>query len=685
MKATGEVMSIGRTIEESILKSVRSLENKVDHLELSKFKQLTIDELIDFIKLGTDERIYAISEAIRKGVDIDDIYDITKIDRLFLNKISNIVKFETVIIENKNNLDILYEAKRMGFSDSFIAKLWNCTPYDIYQIRKNNNIYPVYKSIDTCAGEFKSYVPYLYSTYESENESIVTDRKKIVVLGSGPTRIGQGVEFDYTTVHAIWGIKEMGYEAIIINCNPETVSTDYTVSDKLYFEPLTFEDVMNVIDYEKPEGVIVALGGQTAINLAEKLDNVGVKILGSSANSIALAEDREQFENSISEINIPMPKGYGVYSVEDAKKVALEIGYPVLVRPSFVLGGRMMHIVYEERVLLDKVKEAIEFDNEHPILIDKYVVGQECEVDAICDGEDVFIPGIMEHIEKTGVHSGDSMSVYPPYSLTEEVKQVIIDYTTKIGRKLKMIGLYNIQFIVDKENNVYIIEVNPRSSRTVPFLAKVTGIPIANIATKVMLGKTLKELGYVGVAKDRKRWYVKSPTFSFTKITGLDAVLSPEMKSTGEAIGYDYSLNRALYKSLKASGTKVANYGTILATISDKEKEASLPLIRRFYNLGFNIEATDGTAAFLKQHGIKTRVRRKLSEGSEEIIESIKKGYVTYVINSVGDNNSAVDGKVIRRAAIDNNVAVFTCLDTVKVLLDVLEEITMGISVIDKE
>ena len=685
MKATGEVMSIGRTIEESILKSVRSLENKVDHLELSKFKQLTIEELIDFIKLGTDERIYAISEAIRKGVDIDDIYDITKIDRLFLNKISNIVKFETVIIENKNNLDILYEAKRMGFSDSFIAKLWNCTPYDIYQIRKNNNIYPVYKSIDTCAGEFKSYVPYLYSTYESENESIVTDRKKIVVLGSGPIRIGQGVEFDYTTVHAIWGIKEMGYEAIIINCNPETVSTDYTVSDKLYFEPLTFEDVMNVIDYENPEGVIVALGGQTAINLAEKLDNVGVKILGSSANSIALAEDREQFENSISEINIPMPKGYGVYSVEDAKKVALEIGYPVLVRPSFVLGGRMMHIVYEERVLLDKVKEAIEFDNEHPILIDKYVVGQECEVDAICDGEDVFIPGIMEHIEKTGVHSGDSMSVYPPYSLTEEVKQVIIDYTTKIGRKLKMIGLYNIQFIVDKENNVYIIEVNPRSSRTVPFLAKVTGIPIANIATKVMLGKTLKELGYVGVAKDRKRWYVKSPTFSFTKITGLDAVLSPEMKSTGEAIGYDYSLNRALYKSLKASGTKVANYGTILATISDKEKEAALPLIRRFYNLGFNIEATYGTAAFLKQHGIKTRVRQKLSEGSEEIIESIKKGYVTYVINSVGDNNSAVDGKVIRRAAIDNNVAVFTCLDTVKVLLDVLEEITMGISVIDKE
>ena len=477
----------------------------------------------------------------------------------------------------------------------------------------------------------------------------------------------------------------MGYEAIIINCNPETVSTDYTVSDKLYFEPLTFEDVMNIIDYEKPEGAIVALGGQTAINLAEKLDKVGVKILGSSAKAIALAEDREQFEIAMQEIDIPMPKGYGVYTIESAKKVAEEIGYPVLVRPSFVLGGRMMHIVYEEDVLVSKVSEAIAFDNEHPILIDKYVSGQECEVDAVCDGEDVFIPGIMEHIERTGVHSGDSMSVYPPYSLSEEVKKTIIDYTTRIGVKLKMIGLYNIQFIVDKNNEVSIIEVNPRSSRTVPFLAKSTGIPIANIATKVMLGSKLKDLGYVGVAKDRKRWYVKSPTFSFTKITGLDAVLSPEMKSTGEAIGYDYSLNRALYKSLKASGIKVDNYGTIFATIDDKEKENALPLIRRFYNLGFNIEATQGTAMFLKNHGIKTRIKKKISEGSEEIIESIKKGYVTYVINSVGDNNSAHDGKIIRRAAIDNNVAVFTCLDTVKVLLDVLEEITMGISVIDKE
>ena len=686
MKATGEVMSIGRTFEESLLKSIRSLENKVDHIELKSLKELTSEELMEFISHHTDERIFAIGEALRKGVTVEEIYNLTKIDKFFLEKINNIILYEDEIKNNINDTVILKNAKRIGFADSYIAKCWGVTEQDVYALRKENNIYPVYKYIDTCAGEYDAYVPYFYSTYESVNESIVTNKKKIVVLGSGPIRIGQGVEFDYTTVHAIWAIKEAGYEAIIINNNPETVSTDYTVSDKLYFEPLTFEDVMNIIDLEKPEGVVVALGGQTAINLASRLDKAGVRIFGSSAKSIDLAEDRQLFEEAMEEINIPMPKGYGVYSVNEAVSVAIEIGYPVLVRPSFVLGGRMMHIVYTEKVLRAKVKEAVLFDNEHPVLVDKYVIGQECEVDAISDGTDVFIPGIMEHIERTGVHSGDSMSVYPPYSLSEEVKQVIVDYTTRIGIKLNMKGLYNIQFIVDKENKVYIIEVNPRSSRTVPFLAKSTGIPIANIATKVMLGHSLKELGYVGVAENRKRWYVKSPTFSFTKITGLDAVLSPEMKSTGEAIGYDYSLNRALYKSLKASGMRVANYGTILATIADNDKEAALPLIRRFYNLGFNIEATRGTATFLKEHGIRTRVRGKISQGSEEILESIKKGYVTYVINtSTEGERSTNDGRLIRRAAIDNNVAVFTCLDTVKVLLDVLEEITMGISVIDKE
>lgn len=686
MKATGEVMSIGRTFEESLLKSIRSLENKVDHLELNSLKQLSVEELIDLIKQQTDERLFQIAEAIRKGLTVEEIYHLTQIDQLFLDKIVNIINYETIIKENINNIEILKQAKRFGFSDSYIARVWNLAETDIYQLRKENNIYPVYKSIDTCAAEYDVMVPYFYSTYEEENDSIVSNRKKIIVLGSGPIRIGQGVEFDYSTVHAIWGIKEAGYEAIIINNNPETVSTDYTVSDKLYFEPLTFEDVMNVIDYEKPFGVIVQLGGQTAINLASKLHNANVRILGSSSESIDLAEDRQLFEEAMEEICIPMPKGYGVYSVQEAINAANEIGFPVLVRPSFVLGGRMMNIVNDEKTLKNKVKEAIQFDKTHPVLIDKYVIGKECEVDAICDGKDIFVPGIMEHIERTGVHSGDSMSVYPPYSLSQKVKDTIVDYTNKIGLKLNIIGLYNIQFIVDKEEKVYIIEVNPRSSRTVPFLAKSTGYPVANIATKVMLGQSLKELGFVGVGKDRKRWYVKTPTFSFTKISGLDAVLSPEMKSTGEAIGYDYSLNRALYKSLKAAGTRVANYGTILATIADQDKDAALPLIRRFYNLGFNIEATAGTAKFLKNNGIKTRIRGKISQGSEEILESIKKGYVTYVINtSIDVENSNHDGKIIRRAAIDNNVAVFTCLDTVKVLLDVLEEITMGISVIDKE
>lgn len=686
MKATGEVMSIGRSFEESLLKSIRSLENKVNHLEIEYLKEKSPDELLEIISKHTDERIFAIAEAFRKGVNIDDIYLLTKIDRFFLEKIYQLTKFEKIIDNNKYDIEILKEAKKIGFSDGFLAKRWKVTEEKIYLLRKENNIYPVYKYIDTCAAEYDSYVPYFYSSYEKENESIVTTKKKIVVLGSGPIRIGQGVEFDYSTVHAIWAIKEAGYEAIIINNNPETVSTDYTVSDKLYFEPLTFEDVMNIIDYEKPEGVVVALGGQTAINLASRLDKIGVRIFGSSAQSIDVAEDRKLFEEAMEEINIPIPKGYGVYSVEEAVKAANEIGYPVLVRPSFVLGGRMMHIIYEEHILREKVQEAVDFDNEHPVLVDKYLVGQECEVDAICDGDDVFIPGIMEHIERTGVHSGDSMSVYPPYSLKDKVKDIIVDYTTRIGIKLKMIGLYNIQFIVDKEDNVYIIEVNPRSSRTVPFLAKATGVAIANIASKVMLGFKLKDLGYVGVNPDRKRWYVKSPTFSFTKITGLDAILSPEMKSTGEAIGYDYSLNRALYKSLKASGIKVANYGTVFVTVADHDKEAALPLIRRFYNLGFNIEATKGTAKFLKQNGIKTRIKKKISEGSEEILESIKKGYVTYVINTTNSSDSQNnDGRFIRRAAIDNNVAMFTCLDTVKVLLDVLEEITMGISVIDQE
>jgi len=684
MKATGEVMAIGRTIEESLLKAVRSLEIGACHLELKKLKNLSKHDLVELILQSTDERIFAIAEALRQGIDVDYLYQITKIDRFFLEKILNIVEFEKVIDTNKGDIEVLKKAKRIGFSDEYIASSWGMTIFDIFKLRKENNIMPVYKMIDTCAGEFDSYTPYLYSTYGNENESKVTARKKIVVLGSGPIRIGQGVEFDYSTVHAVWAIQESGYEAIIINNNPETVSTDYTLSDKLYFEPLTFEDVMNVVELEKPEGVIVALGGQTAINLAEDLFEGGVNIIGTSNEAIARAEDRDLFAEVLTKLNIPMPECSAVFTIEDGVKAASRIGYPVLVRPSFVLGGRMMHIVYDEKYLRNCLAEAVALNKKHPVLIDKYIIGTECEVDAVCDGKDVFIPGIMEHIERAGVHSGDSVSVYPPRSLSDETIKTIVDYTERIGVEIGIVGPFNIQFIVDGNGKVFIIEVNPRSSRTVPFLAKSTGVPVANIATKVMLGKTLKELGYVGVHPKKDRWYVKAPVFSYSKLTGLDTVLSPEMKSTGEAIGYDKSLNRAVYKALKASGLKLMNYGTVFATIADCDKESALPLIRRFYNLGFNIEATSGTAQFLKEHGIKTRVKKKISQGSEEILDSLRKGYVTYVVNTIGNSelSSKRDGIKIRRCAVENNVPVFTSLDTVSVLLDVIEETTMGISTI---
>ncbi|MDD3946926.1 MAG: carbamoyl-phosphate synthase large subunit [Clostridia bacterium] len=684
MKATGEVMSIGRTIEEAFLKAVRSLETGLVHLEIPTLSKLNNHDLVDLILENTDERIFAVAEAIRREITIDYLYNITKIDRLFLDKIAKIVEYERVIKTNNGNLEVLKEAKRRGFSDEYIAKCWKTDFNKIYETRKQNGIYPVYKMIDTCASEFESYIPYFYSTYESENESKLSAKEKVIVFGSGPIRIGQGIEFDYSTVHAVWAIQEAGYEAIIINNNPETVSTDYTLSDKLYFEPLTFEDVMNIVDFEKPIGVIVAFGGQTAINLSEDLSKAGVTILGTSSDSIALAEDRKKFEKLLNGLDIPMPQGQSVYNVEDGKAAANRIGYPVLVRPSFVLGGRMMHIVYDEKSLCNYLTEAVKLNEKHPVLIDKYIEGRECEVDAVCDGEEVFIPGIMEHIEKAGVHSGDSMSVYPTYSISDRVQKKIIDHTNRIGKANGIIGPFNIQFVIDSLDRVYIIEVNPRSSRTVPFLSKVTGAPIANIATKVMLGKTLKELGYTGVLPRKRRWYVKSPTFSFSKLSGLDAVLSPEMKSTGEAIGYDDNLHRAIYKSINASGLRVANNGTVFATISDADKDRTLPLIKRFYNLGFNIEATEGTADFLKAHGIRTKVKKKISQGSEEILESLRKGYITYIVNTTSEGEASVrrDGVMIRRTAVENNVPVFTSLDTVNALLNVLEEITIGISTI---
>lgn len=686
MKATGEVMSVGRTIEESLLKAARSLEIGVNHLYMKKFETFSDDEMLNYIKDGTDDRIYAIAELLRRKTDIGMICNATKIDMLFLEKIKNIVKTENKLREHIGDTDTLYTAKKLGFSDEFIGKLWGMTGEEIYKIREKRGMFPVYKMIDTCASEFESYIPYFYSTYEDENESAVSDKKKIIVLGSGPIRIGQGVEFDYSTVHAVTTIKKSGYEAIIINNNPETVSTDYTCSDKLYFEPLCTEDVMNIIHLEKPIGVIASLGGQTAINLAESLKNRGVKIIGTDCEAIDRAENRDLFEKVLKELNIPQPQGKAVTKIEDGVKAAAEIGYPVLVRPSFVLGGRAMQIVADEEQLRRYLRTAVEIDEDKPVLVDKYISGKELEVDAICDGKDVFVPGIMELVERTGIHSGDSISVYPTFSISEKVRETILDYTRRLGLGIGIIGLYNIQFIVDKNDNVFIIEVNPRSSRTVPFLSKATGFSLADIATLVILGKSLKEQGFDKIYPgDKKRWYVKAPAFSFSKLRGLDAYLSPEMKSTGEAIGYDDKLTRALYKALKASGMNVMNYGTVLATIADKDKEEALPLIHRFYNMGFNIQATAGTAEFLKQNGIRTHAVGKLSDGSREITDAIRQGYVTYVINTRDMNSSGVlsDGYEIRRCAVENNVTMFTSLDTVKVLLDVLEETTLGISTID--
>ncbi|WP_416994397.1 carbamoyl-phosphate synthase large subunit [Alistipes putredinis] len=688
MKATGEVMSVGRTMEESLLKAVRSLETGVCHIYHKKFDDWTVDRMLSYIKEGTDDRLYAIAELIRRGVELALIYNSTKIDMFFLEKFKNIVEFEKVVAANPRDIETLRDAKRMGFSDKFIGQLWGMSQKEMFLLRREHNIFPVYKMIDTCASEFSSYVPYFYSTYEQENESIVSEREKIVVLGSGPIRIGQGVEFDYSTVHAIWSIRAAGYEAIIINNNPETVSTDYTTSDKLYFEPLTVEDVMNVITLEKPKGIVVSLGGQTAINLAEPLHELGVPIIGTGVEAIRNAEDRGCFEKIMEELGIPQPEAEAVTDIEAGVRAAERIGYPVLVRPSYVLGGRAMQIVSNEERLRHYLQTAVEVNEDSPVLVDRYIMGRELEVDAICDGKDVFIPGIMEHVEKTGIHSGDSISVYPTFSVSQKAKDKIIDYTVRLGRRIGIVGLYNIQFILDGEEDVYVIEVNPRSSRTVPFLSKATGVPMADIATRVILGHSLREQGITEVyGKERSRWFVKAPAFSFAKIRGMESYLSPEMKSTGEAIGYDNKLTRALYKALQSSGMTVANYGTIFLTIADKDKQDALPLVRRFYDLGFNIEATKGTAEFLRQHGIRTRTRRKLSEGSTEIIDSLRQGHVSYVINTIDINqhNTRLDGYEIRRTAVENNVTIFTALETVKVLLDVLEEITLGVSTIDAE
>lgn len=688
MKATGEAMSIGMNLEESLLKAIRSLEIGANHLYLDKFDGFSTARLKEYIVEGRDDRLFAIAELLRRGISSDEISNITKITKFFIDSFKKIIDTEKELLAHKNDLAVLRKAKEIGFSDTEIARLWEIDERGVWELRKQNNVLPAYKMINSCNASDESYIPYFYSSYElgAKNRVKDSDKEKIIVLGSGPIRIGQGVEFDYSTVQAVKTLKELGYEAIIINNNPETVSTDYTTADKLYFEPLTPEDVMNIIALEKPEGAIVTLGGQTAVNLANELAARGVNIIGTDVDAINRAEDRDEFDQLLCKLDIEKPAGHAVTNIEDGVSVATKIGYPVLVRPSFVLGGRAMRIVANEEQLRQYLKEAVEVDEDKPVLVDHYIRGKEVEVDAICDGNDVFIPGIMELVERTGVHSGDSISVYPPCSISQKVKDTIVKYTEKLGKGIGIKGLFNIQFIVDSDESVYIIEVNPRSSRTVPFLSKSTDYNLADIATKVMLGISLKEQGLHDIKPlEKDRWYVKVPAFSFAKLSGMDIRLSPEMKSTGEAIGYDDDLMRAFYKAMQAAGMRMQNYGTVFASINDESKYDALELIRGFYDLGFNIEATEGTASFLKKNGIKTRSFKHTDSSIDAVLSELRQGFVTYLINIADirsvDPNSI--GSRIRTCAAENNVTTLTSLDTVKVLLEALKDITFKVSTID--
>ncbi|EOS57920.1 carbamoyl-phosphate synthase large subunit [Paenibacillus barengoltzii] len=688
MKATGEVMAIGRTFEESIHKAVRSLEIGTHRLYLKGVENIDDETLKTRLIKADDERLFLIAEAFRRGYKLQLIHDLTGIDWWFLDKIERLVDFEKRIAEEEFfSYETLYEAKRLGFTDRAIAELravgqptgTHTTEAEVRSFRKEHGLKPVYKMVDTCAAEFEASTPYYYSTYETENEVVQSDKEKIVVLGSGPIRIGQGIEFDYSTVHAVWAIQKAGYEAVIINNNPETVSTDFNTSDRLYFEPLFFEDVMNVIEEEKPVGVIVQFGGQTAINLAAPLQAAGVRILGTSLESIDEAEDRKKFEALLSKLGIAQPKGSTVTSVEEAVGTAQALGYPVLVRPSYVLGGRAMEIVYSDQELLRYMEEAVNINPQHPVLIDRYMLGKEVEVDAISDGETVLIPGIMEHIERAGVHSGDSIAVYPPQHLSAELKEKIVEITVKIARELKTVGLVNIQFVI-YNNEVYVIEVNPRSSRTVPFLSKVTNIPMANVATQCILGAKLSDLGYSnGLWPESQQVAVKVPVFSFAKLRRVEPTLGPEMKSTGEVMGRDPQYAKALYKGLIGAGMKIPSTGAIIATVADKDKQEAVELLRGFYRLGYKIIATDGTASALIEAGIHVTTVYKLSEGVPNILDLIRNGEAHFVINTLTKGKEPErDGFRIRREAVENGVVCMTSLDTVRALLEMLETINFS-------
>ncbi|HFH1433634.1 TPA: carbamoyl-phosphate synthase large subunit [Streptococcus pneumoniae] len=674
MKATGEVMAIGRNIEESLLKACRSLEIGVHHNEIPELAAVSDDALIEKVVKAQDDRLFYVSEAIRRGYTPEEIAELTKIDIFYLDKLLHIFEIEQELGAHPQDLEVLKTAKLNGFSDRKIAELWGTTDDQVRQLRLENKIVPVYKMVDTCAAEFDSETPYFYSTYGWENESIRSDKESVLVLGSGPIRIGQGVEFDYATVHSVKAIQAAGYEAIIMNSNPETVSTDFSVSDKLYFEPLTFEDVMNVIDLEQPKGVIVQFGGQTAINLAEPLAKAGVTILGTQVADLDRAEDRDLFEQALKELDIPQPPGQTATNEEEAALAARKIGFPVLVRPSYVLGGRAMEIVENEEDLRSYMRTAVKASPDHPVLVDSYIVGQECEVDAISDGKDVLIPGIMEHIERAGVHSGDSMAVYPPQTLSQKVQETIADYTKRLAIGLHCLGMMNIQFVI-KDEKVYVIEVNPRASRTVPFLSKVTNIPMAQVATKLILGQSLSELGYQnGLYPESTRVHIKAPVFSFTKLAKVDSLLGPEMKSTGEVMGSDATLEKALYKAFEASYLHLPTFGNVVFTIADDAKEEALNLARRFQNIGYGILATEGTAAFFASHGLQAQPVGKIGDDDKDIPSFVRKGRIQAIINTVGTKRTAdEDGEQIRRSAIENGVPLFTALDTANAMLKVLE------------
>ena len=675
MKATGEVMSIDRNFEGAILKAVRSLEIGIHRLHMEGMDSWDDARIKKSLSNINDQRIFIIAEALRRhAADIDEVHKITKIDKWFLYKLKNITDVENRLMSEELTDELLLTAKDVGLADRSIAELTGKDVDTIRKARKDAGILPCYKMVDTCAAEFEAATPYYYSTFHAQEDEVRTSNaRKIVVLGSGPIRIGQGVEFDYCSVHSVWALREMGIEAIIINNNPETVSTDFDISDRLYFEPLTTEDVLNIIDKEKPEGVIVQFGGQTAINLAASLKKAGIKVFGTSVDDIDRAEDRERFDEVLTETKIPRPQGISVTNLQEAVNGAARIGYPVMVRPSYVLGGRAMEIGYNESELRDYMGRAVKVTPDHPVLVDRYMQGTEVEVDGISDGKDVVIPGIMEHIERAGVHSGDSIAVYPPQTLPSKVIYTILDYTRRLATALHVKGLLNIQFVV-VDGEVYIIEVNPRSSRTVPFLSKVTDVDMVELATRIAVGATLSELGYhSGLIPPKSYVAVKAPVFSFAKMTDVDIALGPEMKSTGEVMGIDYNYSRALYKAIIGSGIQVPVKGCILFTVADKDKEEMKTLVKAFADLGFEIAATEGTANAIESIGIKASLVGKVHERSADIIERIKKGSINMVINTLTQGkHSAKDGFKIRRATVEHGIACLTSLDTAWEVLRVL-------------